>query len=96
MAISQLFVKDRLDGVSNYRPWKERIMLMSMQDEIWEFANTQITPPIDPTQLVIHNQKDVKARHTILNGIKDHFIPNLSKKNTTKDMWEAQDLRVSL
>jgi hypothetical protein len=36
-----------LDGVSNYSPWKERIMLVLMENKIWEFSNTQITPPTD-------------------------------------------------
>jgi hypothetical protein len=39
--------------------------------------------------MVIHNQKDVKARHIILYGVKDHLIPHLSEKKTTQDMWEA-------
>jgi hypothetical protein len=46
-------------------------------------------PPTDPAQLVIHNQKDVKARRIILDGVKDHLIPHLSGKTTTRDMWEA-------
>jgi hypothetical protein len=39
--------------------------------------------------LVIHNQKDVKARRIIRDGVKDHLIPHLSGKTTAKDMWEA-------
>jgi hypothetical protein len=39
--------------------------------------------------LVIHNQKDVKARCIILDGVKDHLIPHLSGKTTARDMWEA-------
>jgi 2-phosphoglycerate kinase len=41
------------------------------------------------TKLVIHNQKDVKARCIILDGVKDHLIPHLSGKTTARDMWEA-------
>jgi hypothetical protein len=81
--------EDRLDGISNYSPWKERIMSVLMENGIWEFANTQITPPTDAAQLVIHNQKDVKVKRIILDGVKDHLIPYLSRKNTARDMWEA-------
>jgi hypothetical protein len=66
------------DGVSNYNPWKERIMSMLMENGIREFANTQITPPTNLAQLVIHNQKDVKDKRIILDGVKDHLIPHLS------------------
>jgi hypothetical protein len=48
--------EDRFDGVSNYSPWKERIMLVLMKNGICEFTNTQIIPPTDVEKLVIHNQ----------------------------------------
>jgi 2-phosphoglycerate kinase len=48
-----------------------------------------MTPPTNRAQLVIHNQKDVKARRIILDGVKDHLIPHLSGKNSARDMWEA-------
>jgi hypothetical protein len=35
MAASGLRFEDRLDGVSNYSPWKKRIMLMLMENNIW-------------------------------------------------------------
>jgi hypothetical protein len=34
----------------------------------------------------------VKARHIILNGVKDHLIPHLSGKNIFRDMWEDMNL----
>jgi hypothetical protein len=39
MVATGLRFEDRLDGVSNYSPWKERIMLVLMENGIWEFAN---------------------------------------------------------
>jgi hypothetical protein len=81
--------EDRLDGISNYSAWNERIMLVLMENGIWEFTNTQITPPTDAIDLVIHNQRDVKSMCIILYGVKDHLISHLSRKKTTWDMWEA-------
>jgi hypothetical protein len=46
-------------------------------------------PPADPTQLVVHLRKDVKERRIIIDGVKDHIIPHLSGKKTTKEMWES-------
>jgi hypothetical protein len=31
----------------------------------------------------------VKARRIIIDGVKDHIIPHLSRKKTAKDMWKA-------
>jgi hypothetical protein len=62
MDASGLRFEDMLDEVSEYNPWKERIMLVLMENDIWEFANSIVAPPtysIDPTA---HNLKDVKPR----------------------------------
>lgn len=85
-AIGLRFI-DRLEGASNYSPWKERITLVLMENDIWEFANQKLTPSTDATQLADHNKKDVKARRIILDVVKDHVIPHLSGKKTTVDMW---------
>ena len=45
--------------------------------------------PTDLVQLAAHTKKDVKARRILVDGVKDHIIPHLSSKKTTKDMWEA-------
>jgi hypothetical protein len=89
MAATGLRFEDRLEGASNYSPWKERIALVLMENGIWEFADQKLTPPTDATQLADHNKKDVKARRIILDAVKDHVIPHLSGKKTTRDMWEA-------
>jgi hypothetical protein len=62
MAASGLRFKDKLDGVSNYSAWKERIILVLIENDIWEFVNSIVAPPADPKDLATHNLKDVKAR----------------------------------
>jgi hypothetical protein len=64
-------------------------MLVLMENGIWEFSNIHMTPPTYLSQLGIHNQKDVKAKTIILDGVKDHLIPHLSQKSTVRDLWEA-------
>ena len=58
-------------------------------NDLLDFAKTIVTPPIDATLLVEHNNKDAKARIFILHVVRDHIIPHLSWKKTTKKMWEA-------
>jgi hypothetical protein len=86
MATFKLRFEDRLDGVSNYSPWQERIMLVLMQNDILEFANSIVAPPVDPKDLASHKLKDMKARRIILDGVKDHLIPHFSGKTTAMDM----------
>jgi hypothetical protein len=59
-----------------------------MENDIWEFSNSIVAPPMNPKYLVVHNQKDMKVKRTILDGVKDHLIPRLSGKNSARDMWE--------
>jgi hypothetical protein len=89
MVASGFWFEDKLDVVSNYSPWKERIMLVLIENDIWELSNSIVAPPVDPKDLAAHKLKDVKARRIILDGVKDHFIPHLSGKTTARDMWEA-------
>jgi hypothetical protein len=39
--------------------------------------------------LVIHNKKNVKANQVIFIAMKDHLIPHISEKRTTKEMSDA-------
>jgi hypothetical protein len=83
MASAGLRVEDRLDGASNICPWRKRISL------VLELGEGKATTPVDPVQLVAHAKKDVKARRILVDGVKDHIIPHLSGKKTTRKMWEA-------
>jgi hypothetical protein len=89
MAASDLRFEDRLDKVSNYNVWKERIMLVLMENNIWEFSNSIVAPPTDPKDLAAHKLNAMKDRRIILDRVKDHLIPHLSGKTTAKDMREA-------
>jgi hypothetical protein len=53
------------------------------------FCKYHTTPLMDPKDLVVHEQKDVKARRIILDVVKDHLIPHLSEKTSARDMFLA-------
>jgi hypothetical protein len=63
--------------------------LVLEENGLLEIAKGKVASLADPVQLATHNKKDVKARRIIVDGVKDHIIPHLSGKKTTKDMWEA-------
>ena len=81
--------EDRLEGAYNFCSWKERIALLLMENGICVFADKNLPIPIDATQLTKHNKKDVKSRRIILDAMKDHVIPHLFRKKTTREMWQA-------
>jgi hypothetical protein len=43
----------------------------------------------DPIALDVHEVKEAKTQRIILDGVKDHLIPHLGEKKTTKEMWDA-------
>jgi hypothetical protein len=65
MVAASLRFEDKLEGASNFVPWKARVTLILMENGLWEFANTKVTPPTDPKDLAIHELKDVKSRRII-------------------------------
>jgi hypothetical protein len=87
-----LRVEDRLNGAENFSPWKERIVLLLEEQELWDIVNHTTTAPIviptDLVQLVEYNKKNVKAKRLILDAIKDRLIPHVSGKKNAYEMWE--------
>jgi hypothetical protein len=82
--------EDRLDGISNYLQWKVRMSAILRENKIWSFVSTiVVAPTTDPIALDLHEVKEAKAQRLILDGVKDHLIPHLAEKKTTKEMWDA-------
>jgi hypothetical protein len=88
-----LRVEDRLDGAANFNPWKERIVLLLQECELWDIVNnTQtnlVTVPTDATLLAAYTKKNIKAKRIILDAIKDHVIPHVTGKSNAYEMWES-------
>jgi len=43
----------------------------------------------DPAAQAAMEKKDIKAQRVILEVVKDHLIPHVSEKNSTKEMYDA-------
>jgi hypothetical protein len=89
METTPLRVEDRLDGASIFISWKERVTLVLKEYELWELVDKSITPPTYMTPLDAHKKKDIKVERVILYYVKDHLIPPLNEKNTTKEIFDA-------
>jgi hypothetical protein len=50
---------------------------------------TKVTPPMDLKDLAAHELKDMKARRIILDAVKDHLIPHISEKKSTREIFVA-------
>jgi hypothetical protein len=57
--------------------------------DLKEYIEKVIPYPNDMRELATHRKKEVKAKWLLLDSVKDHLIPRISKKKTTKDMYDA-------
>jgi hypothetical protein len=92
MAIG-LRVEDKLDGATNFGAWKERMILLLQENELWDIVENTTTHPVvvptDATLLAAYTKKSIKAKRFILDAIKDHLIPHLTGKTHAYEMWES-------
>lgn len=85
----RLRVEDRLEGSDNFGPWKERIMLLLEEVEVWDVVEAILQALIDLAQLVEFNKKNVKAKRILIYAIKDHVFPHVSRMRYAYHMWES-------
>ena len=81
--------EDRLEGASNFSPWKERIALLLEESELWDIVEKAVTIPTDAVPLVAYNKKNVRAKRIILDAVKDHIIPHVTGRKNAFEMWES-------
>jgi hypothetical protein len=88
--VACIIFEDRLDGISNYLQWKVRMSSVLKESKIWNYVSSVI---VAPTTYLIYlyllEVKEAKFERIILDGVKDHLIPHLPKKKTSKEMWDA-------
>ena len=85
---SGLRVEDRLDGQRNFGAWKERIISVLDEADVWDIVENTMTVPTDATQLAAYNRKCAKVKRLILDDVKDHVIPHVRGKDHAFDVWE--------
>jgi hypothetical protein len=87
--LNTLKLEDRLEGETNFQAWKERVLLLLEDNDLKEYVEGVVVAHNDPHELTTHKKKEVKAKWVSLNSVKDHLIPHISKKETSKDMYDA-------
>jgi hypothetical protein len=80
---------DRLEGASNFTPWKYKLQMLLEEVELWEHVEKEIIAPTNLKQLAKHNKKEAKEKRIILDSMKDHLITHIVEKKTGKEMYDA-------
>jgi hypothetical protein len=87
--LGTLKFEDRLEGATNFRAWKARLILLLEENDLREYVEIVISDPNDPQELATHQKREMKAKRVLLDFVKDHLIPHISEKNKAKDMYDA-------
>ena len=92
----RLRIEDRLDGATNFSPWKARITLILEENELWDIVvvpadatTNPVVVPVDAVDKAAFTKRDVKARRIILAAMKDHIIPHILSKTHAFQMWTS-------
>ena len=80
---------DKLEGVENFRAWKYRIGLILAENDLSRFIKEDVKEPEDATEKAKHQKDSIRAQRIIADSIKDHLIPYVSSKKTSKEMFDA-------
>jgi hypothetical protein len=80
---------DKLEGVENFCSWKYRIGLILEENDLAKFIKENVPEPEENATKEKYKKDMIKAKRIIADSIKDHLIPQVSSKNTPKDMFDA-------
>jgi DNA repair ATPase RecN len=80
---------DKLEGVENFRAWKYKIGLILEENDLAKFIKENVPEPEEDEAKEKYKKDMIKAKRIIVDSIKDHLIPQVSSKNTPKDMFDA-------
>jgi hypothetical protein len=63
--------------------------LFSRRTRFGTVSSIVVVPVADHVALDFHEVKEAKGQRIILDGVKDHLIPHLAEKKTTREIWDA-------
>jgi len=78
-----------LECASNFVSWK--CILQNLLDvaNLWYLVEKEVNPPTDPRDLTEYNKNAMNAKQVIQDLVKDHLIPCIIDKSTTKEIYDA-------
>ena len=89
MVVNELRDHDRLDEASNFLIWKAKILAILDKHHIKDYALKVVAVLFDADATNKYEEAQAMTKCMILDGVKDHVIPHIAEKNTTKEMWNT-------
>ena len=80
---------EKLEGVENFRAWKNRIMLILEENDLEGFIKEEVAEPREDEAKDKHKKDMIKDKTILAEYIKDNLISQLSPRRTPKEMFDA-------
>jgi hypothetical protein len=86
-----MHVEDTLAGVSNWSPWKARIVFVLENLELWDMVEVSVVVPLAtaPILLAEFRKRNNKAKRTMCDAVRGQIVPHLTGKDYAFEMWES-------
>ena len=83
---SVVCLEDRLEGASNFNSWKAKILFILEDNELEGHLKD---PPEEIFDYTKFNKCERRAKRIIIDSVKDHLIPHISRLESAKKMFDA-------
>ena len=81
-------VEDNLDGATNFIFWKSIVLILEENDLI-KLVNEKVPEPNVEEDKFHWRKSDATARRILVDSIRDHLVPQISQKKTTRNMFKT-------
>ena len=82
--VFSLGVEDRLDGATNFRSWKTKILLILDENEIHNYVKEDISELESVEDKLKNKKNEANSKSILIYSIKYHFIPHVVELNNAK------------
>ena len=80
---------NKLEGIENFCAWKYRIGLILEEYDLAKFIKEIVSEPKEDEAKEKYKKDMIRAKRIIADSIKDHLIPQISSKDTPKEMFDS-------
>jgi hypothetical protein len=81
-------LEERLEGEMNFWASKARFLLLLEEHHLKEYVEDVVPSATNPVDLEFHKKREVKAKHMLLDAVKNHLIPHIAEKTSSKEMYD--------
>ena len=82
-------LEDKLKGIENFQAWKYRIGFILRENDLDKYIKGEVAEPEEDEAKEKHKKDLIKEMRIIVDSIKGHLIPQVSSKETPKEMYDA-------